>query len=503
MCAIVPLDLYPFLSETENVIKKSAGFNRVVSLLSIAAILLAIPLTALVLQNQKITFFNHASELKETVNINTSNIATSNCKYQFNTKWGTAGTGNGQFQSPWGITVDPSDNVFVIENNNHRVQKFNSNGVFITKWGSFGTSNSQFNYPTGITSDLAGNIYVADTTNNRIQKFSNNGDYLTQWGVAGSGPAQFNYPYSVASDSNGMIYVSDSNNNRVQKFTSTGTFVSQWAANHPLGISVDQDNNIYLMSIFDNTVYKYDSNGNLLTHWATNGSSEDSVSSDKGNNIYVLGLSTQQVEVFDRSGTRITTFGSSGTNNGQFQAPRGIEANSNQDVYVSDSGRNDIQKFSCQPQIQNGSFDSYNSTTLLPDFWTGSNLEPNDKVVTVSNRTGHVFRFGSSTSSNFRILTQKISINGKAGDHIHLDFLASSTATNFTKGWAFVSLQASNGIISTYSQSNFFSAAPGWNLQQLFLNTNADYSSLTVQVAAKSVPADVLFDDVKLTITPK
>ena len=37
-----------------------------------------------------------------------------------------------------GVAVDSSDNVYVVERNNHRIQKFDSNGMFITKWGSFG-----------------------------------------------------------------------------------------------------------------------------------------------------------------------------------------------------------------------------------------------------------------------------------------------------------------------------------------------------------------------------
>ena len=40
------------------------------------------------------------------------------------------------FRSPTGIAVDSSDNVYVADNFNNRVQKFDSDGNFITKWGS-------------------------------------------------------------------------------------------------------------------------------------------------------------------------------------------------------------------------------------------------------------------------------------------------------------------------------------------------------------------------------
>ena len=62
-------------------------------------------------------------------------------------KWGSTGSSNGQFDSPNGIAVDSSGNVYVTEDNNNRIQKFNSNGGFITQsGGSTGFSNGQFDY---------------------------------------------------------------------------------------------------------------------------------------------------------------------------------------------------------------------------------------------------------------------------------------------------------------------------------------------------------------------
>ena len=55
---------------------------------------------------------------------------------------------------------------------NHRIEKFDSNGTFLTKWGSWGSGDGQFKYPYGVAVDSSGNVYVADTGNNRIQKFS-------------------------------------------------------------------------------------------------------------------------------------------------------------------------------------------------------------------------------------------------------------------------------------------------------------------------------------------
>src|SRR6478735_7722405 len=98
-------------------------------------------------------------------------------QYKFITKWGLLGTGNGQFQNVGHIAVDPkTGNIFVGDQGNERIQKFDSNGKFITKWGSVGTGNGQFNHTEGIVADSkTGNIFVVDQGNNRIQKFDSNG----------------------------------------------------------------------------------------------------------------------------------------------------------------------------------------------------------------------------------------------------------------------------------------------------------------------------------------
>src|SRR5918998_1163259 len=72
--------------------------------------------------------------------------------YEFVTKWGSGHSGekapaDGQFGSPFGIAVDPSGNVYVADTNNNRIQKFTSNGGFVTKWGTQGTGDGQFDSP--------------------------------------------------------------------------------------------------------------------------------------------------------------------------------------------------------------------------------------------------------------------------------------------------------------------------------------------------------------------
>jgi DNA-binding beta-propeller fold protein YncE len=65
-----------------------------------------------------------------------------------------------------------SGNVFVVGEGNNRFQKFDSNGNFITKWGTTGSGDGQFEEPTSIALDSSGNVCVVDSGNAWIQVFA-------------------------------------------------------------------------------------------------------------------------------------------------------------------------------------------------------------------------------------------------------------------------------------------------------------------------------------------
>jgi RHS repeat-associated protein len=69
------------------------------------------------------------------------------------------------------MAADSQGNVYVADSGNRRIQKFDSSGTFLTKWGSYGSGDGQFIDPWGVAVDTQG-IYVTDTGNHRIQKFS-------------------------------------------------------------------------------------------------------------------------------------------------------------------------------------------------------------------------------------------------------------------------------------------------------------------------------------------
>ncbi len=68
--------------------------------------------------------------------------------------------------------MDLEGNLYVADSRNARVQKFNGSGKFLSQWGSAGSGEGQFDLPFGIMVDQEENVYVADWNIARIQKFS-------------------------------------------------------------------------------------------------------------------------------------------------------------------------------------------------------------------------------------------------------------------------------------------------------------------------------------------
>jgi DNA-binding beta-propeller fold protein YncE len=279
----------------------------------------------------------------------------------FTLKWGSRGSGNGQFENPCAVAVDGSGNVYVSDTYNNRVQKFTSTGTYLTQWGTQGGGNGQFYSPYGISVDATGNVYVVDTYNNRVQKFTSTGEYLTQFQAQGTGVvAGLYYPWGAAVDASGNLYVADSMNSRVIKFSSSGTQQGEMGQQgygdgqfiYPRGVAVDGSGNVYVADSENHRVEKFSSTGAYLTQWGTKGSGNGQFSTpygvavDGSGNVYVLDMGNNRVQKFSSTLEYQTQWGSKGEGDGQFKDPWGFAVDSMGNVYVADSSNHRIQKFS-------------------------------------------------------------------------------------------------------------------------------------------------------------
>ena len=80
-----------------------------------------------------------------------------------------------------------------------------------------GEGNGELNSPSGISTDSDNVVYVTEG-NHRVSVFTCEGKFLTSFGTKGSEPGQFDEPYGIAVDKNGVVYVTDFGNNIIQLF---------------------------------------------------------------------------------------------------------------------------------------------------------------------------------------------------------------------------------------------------------------------------------------------
>jgi tripartite motif-containing protein 71 len=126
-------------------------------------------------------------------------------------------------------------------------------GDAVGGFGKYGKGAGELFEPNGIAvNQQTGDIFVVDSNNARIDKFTSNGTFLYAFGwgaidgktralqrcttkcslgIEGPGEGQFQFPEGIAVDNNpsspshGDLYVVDIGNHRIQKFTPTGHFL--------------------------------------------------------------------------------------------------------------------------------------------------------------------------------------------------------------------------------------------------------------------------------------
>ncbi len=326
-----------------------------------------------------------------------------------NSRAGFSGDGgaatSAQLFGPEGLAIDASGNLFIADIVNHRIRKVSPNGIITTVAGT-GTpgysgdggpaAGAQLNSPGGVTLDASGNLFIADILNHRIRQVSPNGIITT---VAGNGKAgfsgdgtpaagaQLNSPAGVAVDASGNLFIADPGNQRIRK-VSPGGIISTVTGNgtpayfgdggpaaggllrNPLGVAVDGSGNLLIADSGNYCIRKVSSNG-IITTVAGNGTRGYSGDSSRATNAQLSFPTAMTVDasgslfIADNGNNRfrkvspagiITTVAGNGTSgysgdggpatSAQLAGPSGMKVDATGNLFIADILNHRIRKIS-------------------------------------------------------------------------------------------------------------------------------------------------------------
>jgi sugar lactone lactonase YvrE len=289
------------------------------------------------------------------------------------------------FSDPFGVAVAKDGTIYVSDaGESNRIRKITPAGVVTTFAGSNegfadGTGSAvSFNTPSGLALDSSGNLYVADTANNRIRKVTPTGEVTTIAGEGSAGyldgpaaQARFNGPVGVAVDTHGNVFVADTYNDRIRVISPDGNVSTVAGAgtpgyadgdrntslfDTPCGLIVANDGTIIVADTGNDNLRKITPDGNVST-WSVNLNNEG-LSSPVGlaltydNYLYITELDRSRVlQIAPDGNAHVIAGGGRGFSNesgtARFNEPAGVALNAEtNDLYVTDSANFLVRKLS-------------------------------------------------------------------------------------------------------------------------------------------------------------
>jgi NHL repeat len=156
--------------------------------------------------------------------------------------WGSRGSGEGQFSTPHGIAISPSNEVFVADRGNNRIQVFDTSGKFLRQFTvdvpipadvkpaigrgpGAGANRAMSGFPDALCMTPGPNpvLFAIDLFPNRLYKIALDGKVLGVYGRTGKNLGQFGWGHALACPSENEVWVGELLNWRVQKLVAKGS----------------------------------------------------------------------------------------------------------------------------------------------------------------------------------------------------------------------------------------------------------------------------------------
>ncbi|XP_078665785.1 uncharacterized protein LOC144908129 [Branchiostoma floridae x Branchiostoma belcheri] len=231
--------------------------------------------------------------------------------------YGGFGSEPGKFWDPRGVVVSSSNEIFVADARNRRVQVHTTEGVYLRHFPTVvpGTENKDME-PQDVSMDGNGTLWVVGG--------GESADHVVQYSTGGIAMTQFHlqnrvYVRGIAVDMrNNHVLVTDADRKEVEVFRPDGSLVRRFGhpqgeMRNPLYITVDGEGNILVSDCYTHSVFIYDESEKLLLKFGGDGSGEDQlryprgICTDSSGHIIVADSGHKTVKMFTRHGEYVRT----------------------------------------------------------------------------------------------------------------------------------------------------------------------------------------------------
>ena len=257
---------------------------------------------------------------------------------------------NKSMGGPWGIAFGKNGMWAAADWFNHCVYIFDRNDQLIRKFGTKGSGNGQFDAPAGVAFDSDDHLYVVDHHNHRVQKFTIEGNYLHQFGNKGSTHVEgkLKHPRGLTLH-NQKVYVTDCDNQCISVFKTNGKIydtIESAELGTPNDVAVNGDNQLLIADVYHHCILRFTLDGNYVGKFGRGQLNYPyGIAVDHCGFILVADTNNHRVAIFDKDGNYMSCLGSVGSAIGQFQRPYGIAVSGNGKIHVSDRDNRRIQVF--------------------------------------------------------------------------------------------------------------------------------------------------------------
>ncbi|MCK4389748.1 MAG: hypothetical protein KAV83_05885 [Desulfobacterales bacterium] len=300
-----------------------------------------------------------------------------------------------ELKNPTCICGDSSRNIYIADKVNHCIRKVDTSGTITTVAGKGGQKGSggnggqatdaKLNSPGGVSVDASGNIYIADTNNNWVRRVdAATGNINRLAGVANreggydndnidAKIAMINKPMDVFADTSGDFFIADANNNRIRKVDTSGiitTVAGDGTAgysgdggpatsahiDYPIGVCLKNTGEIVIADTMNSCLRQVDLGDVISTLTGTGDplfNKPSQIAMDGSGNVYIADRGNHRIRKVDTSG-KVTTVAGTGTGaysgdegpatSAEIKWARGVFVDTSGNIYIADTLNHRIRK---------------------------------------------------------------------------------------------------------------------------------------------------------------